>query len=199
VPVTLFSCDGGSVALPALALVMVDRADGGHLVVNPPRGVWDRTALSPAELTRWSWLVAATARAMLEVLPQLTNGCINYWDAGNWALNDAAPPVGRKTGPAHRKLHMHLLGRSPHSVDPAWRWGEAPRYPLYADRHIWAAGRARFTVDECRAVIGRVQVLLQSVYGVGAESIAPVAACASCRYPVPVAQLGAATRCEECR
>ena len=31
--------------------------------------------------------IVQAGRAMLDVLPQLENGCINYWEAGNWALN----------------------------------------------------------------------------------------------------------------
>lgn len=42
---------------------------------------------------RWSFLVAATGRAMINALPQLEGGCVNYFDAGNWALHDAAPPL----------------------------------------------------------------------------------------------------------
>lgn len=92
---TLFECPGGQVVLPDL--VLVDREDGGHLCVNPPRDVWERGELMPRELTLWSFLVAATGRAMLAVLPQLEGGCINYWEAGNWALNDKPSPRGRRS------------------------------------------------------------------------------------------------------
>ena len=34
---------------------------------------------------------------MIDVLPQLAGGCINYWEAGNWALNDEAEPKGART------------------------------------------------------------------------------------------------------
>jgi hypothetical protein len=36
----------------------------------------------------WSFLVTAAGKAMLDVLPQLQGGCINYFDAGNWQLHD---------------------------------------------------------------------------------------------------------------
>src|SRR5689334_16291033 len=117
-PVTLLTCAGGTLVLPAANLVLVDRADGGNLVVNPPRTVWERSALAPDELTAWSFLVAAAGQAMLETLPQLDRGCINYWEAGNWALNDAADPPGPKTAPEHRQVHMHLLGRSRFASSP---------------------------------------------------------------------------------
>jgi hypothetical protein len=74
----LFTCAGGVVMLPDDQLVFVDRRDGGHLIVNPPRVVWERGELTAEELTRWSFLVAATGNAMLDVLPQLDGGCINY-------------------------------------------------------------------------------------------------------------------------
>src|SRR5688500_17859844 len=60
---------GGTVALPELPLL--DRADGGHLVVHPQRPVWERSLLTARELASWSRLVAATGAAMLECLPQL--------------------------------------------------------------------------------------------------------------------------------
>ena len=85
--------------LPDEKLVLVDRSDGGNLIVNPPRDVWERSELTPAELVAWSFLVAATGRAMIDVLPQLEGGCVNYWEAGNWALHHDAEPAGPKTAP----------------------------------------------------------------------------------------------------
>ncbi|MGZ5446485.1 MAG: hypothetical protein ACXWLY_31685 [Thermoanaerobaculia bacterium] len=79
--ITLFTSSGGSIVLPEL--VLVDREDGGNLIVEPPRDVWERSELTAEELTLWSFLIAATGRAMLDVLPQLEGGCINYWEAGN--------------------------------------------------------------------------------------------------------------------
>jgi hypothetical protein len=163
VSLTLFECTGGRVVLPDL--VLVDRGDGGHLCVNPPRDVWERGELDPRELTSWSFLVAATGKAMLAVLPQLEGGCINYWEAGNWALNDEAEPRGPKTAPKHRRVHLHLFGRSRHATHPSWRWGEAPRFPDFADRTAWASGFEPLTVTECRAVVERTAALLSSDYG----------------------------------
>ena len=93
---------GATVCLPDPATIMIDRADGGQLVVNPPRARLGAHGVGRPGARRWNVLVAATARAMLECLPQLHGGCINYWDAGNWALNDAADPAGPKAGPDHR-------------------------------------------------------------------------------------------------
>src|SRR5258707_6571612 len=74
----LFSCRGGHLALPERGAALVSREDGGNLLVNPPRDVWERGQLTPAELMHWSFLVAAAGQAMLTVLPQLDGGCINY-------------------------------------------------------------------------------------------------------------------------
>ena len=160
VTVTLLETAGGRVIVPEL--VLIGRNDGGHLVVNPPRDVWERGELSKDELMQWSFLVAATGSAMLEVLPQLDGGCINYWEAGNWALNDEAEPKGRKRARDHRSVHMHLLGRS----RSAATWGESPQFPPFAERKAWAAHNAPLTPEECRAVVERAAAILEQRYGV---------------------------------
>ncbi|MEZ5293952.1 MAG: hypothetical protein R2745_22910 [Vicinamibacterales bacterium] len=189
---------GGAVSLPDPATIMIDREDGGQLVVYPPRPVWDRTALSHAELLDWTRLVAATARAMLESLPQLAGGCLNYWDAGNWALNPAADPPGPKTGPAHRRLHLHLCGRSPNSADPSWPWGEAPTFPPFSDRFSWSLGKRALTAAECVAVVDRAREVLRDVYATGDTGGLEAGTCRGCGYPTPSVDL-ADTRCPTCR
>jgi len=165
-PQVLHRCVGGTIVLPAAGLVLVDRADGGNLVVNPPRAVWERSCLGKDELIAWSCLVAATGQAMIDALPQLDGGCVNYWEAGNWALNDAADPHGPKTAPDNRQVHMHLLGRSRDAASADWRWGEAPRFPRYAERLEWAAKHERLTEAECTAVVQRARDVLRDKYGI---------------------------------
>jgi hypothetical protein len=193
----LMRSTGGSVCLPDPATIMIDRADGGQLVVYPPRRVWDRTALSRDELTAWNLLVAAAAKAMLDVLPQLDGGCLNYWDAGNWAVNDAAPPVGAKAGPAHRVLHLHLCGRSRHSTDPSWAWGESPFFPRYDDRFAWSRGKRPLAAEECRAIVERTTVVLRETYGVFDALGIVTGSCADCGYPTPAGELSG-DRCTAC-
>jgi hypothetical protein len=101
---------------------------------------------------------------MLETLPQLDDGCINYWDAGNWALHRDAPPQGDKVGRLHRHLHMHLLGRSRRATSASWQWGEAPRFPRFADRSAWAAAHEPLTDEECQAIGARTRLVLNTVY-----------------------------------
>jgi hypothetical protein len=184
-PHTLFSCAGGDLVLPQAGSVLVGREDGGHLVVNPPRPVWDRSELPAQELRQWSCLVAAAGAAMLAELPALADGCINYWDAGNWALNEAADPPGPKTGLHHRRLHLHLLGRSPRAQDPDWRWGEAPRFPPFAERQAWAAPHPALDAEECVRVVLRCRHTLGAKYGFDASALRPWHSCPQCGYPTP--------------
>jgi hypothetical protein len=146
----LFTCAGGRVVLPLQPLL--DRRDGGHLIVTPPRDVWERSVLNREELAGWSELVAATGGAMLETLPQLEGGCVNYWEAGNWSLHDDTEPRGPKNAREHRHVHLHIFGRSRTAVHPAWQWGEAPRFPSFADRMSWAAPFRPLDDDECARI-----------------------------------------------
>ena len=160
----LLNCSAGMVTLPPTTLN--DRHDGGHLVVNPPREVWERSALNPTELTAWSFLVAATGRAMLDVLPQLAGGCINYWEAGNWALHDLAAPPGAKNPQEHRRVHLHVFGRSRTATDTDWRWGESPKFPDYVDSKTWAAKFTRLNEHECNAIREQIEKILIEKYGI---------------------------------
>ena len=156
------SCAGGAVVVPEHPFI--DRADGGHLVVNPAREVWDRSDLSCDELMQWAALAAAAGWAMLNALPQLADGCINYWDAGNWALHEDAVPAGPKRPGAHRKVHLHLLGRSRTASHPSWRWGEAPLWPRFADRVRWAESFDPLTAKERSAIAKLIAGRLESAY-----------------------------------
>jgi len=197
---TLFRCDGGELVLPDAGATLATRLDGGNLLVNPPRPVWERSELTADELTLWAFLVAAAGASMLDALPQLEGGCINYWEAGNWALNDAAEPAGRKRPSEFRRMHLHLLGRSPRATRPSWRWGESPRFPTFAERHSWSAGLERLRADECRAIVRQVEERLLSRYRVDRSRLQPWAPCPACGYPGPVTQEEGATAppCREC-
>jgi hypothetical protein len=196
---TLFACEGGRIALPDRKLVLVSRQDGGNLCVIPPREVWERCELTPVELTLWSFLVAAAGKAMLDSLPQLAGGCVNYWEAGNWALHDRAEPAGPKTAKEYRKVHLHLLGRSRTAADPSWKWGEAPKFPNFVERHAWASEFERLSREECRDIVAAAEHLLQTRYGLHDSHITPNSGCRSCGYPTPKRQGDEQHICEECR
>jgi hypothetical protein len=189
----LLQSAGGVLTLPDRASLLVSRENGGNLVIYPPRAVWERSELTASELASFACLVAAAGRAMIDELPQLAGGCVNYWEAGNWALNDEAEPRGRKQARAHRQMHLHLLGRSPASTDPACAWGESPRFPAFAERLAWAARFARLSAAECTAIVGRTDALLRSKYGSAAGEITGWSPREGCGYPSP------RECCEECR
>ena len=193
--IQLFSCGGGHLILPDSHLVLVSRMDGGNLVVNPPVTVWERSELTRDQLIMWAFLVAAAGRAMLDSLPQLEGGCINYWEAGNWALNDDAEPKGLKIARQHRKVHLHLLGRSPASTDPSWKWGESPTFPRFSERDSWASNYERLSADECRRIVAQTETLLKTYYGLKDSQITPWTLCTNCGYPVS----GSGALCVECK
>jgi diadenosine tetraphosphate (Ap4A) HIT family hydrolase len=194
---TLFTCQGGDMILHSS--VFLSREDGGHLLVMPPRSVWERYELTPVELTLWSFLVAATGRAMLETLPQLEGGCLNYFEAGNWALNDQAEPKGPKTAKAYRNVHMHILGRSRTATDPSWRWGEAPKFSDYVDRLSWTSGHERLRAEECQEIVTRTATLLKTYYGMHDSHLTPWSLCSECRYPIATGNEQETMLCEECQ
>lgn len=140
----------GRVTVPSMPLI--DRGDGGHLVVHPRSEVWERNQLDKDELVSWGLLVAATGAAMLECLPQLQEGCVNYWEAGNWSLHHDAEPRGPKSTKEHRRVHLHIFGRSPTAVSEHWQWGEAPAFPRFADRIDWARRFTALTPEECALI-----------------------------------------------
>jgi diadenosine tetraphosphate (Ap4A) HIT family hydrolase len=199
VSLILFACEGGHLVLPDRGSLLLGRESGGHIIVLPPRQVWERSELTPGELGCFAFLVAAAGRAMIDTLPQLEGGCVNYFDAGNWALNDEAEPKGRKIASAHRKMHQHLLGRSPASTDPSWQWGESPRFPAFAEKDSWAAGFERLTAAECYQVVSRADALLRTKYGLLSGQIAAWSPCDVCAYPTPVVSGEAHHVCAGCR
>jgi diadenosine tetraphosphate (Ap4A) HIT family hydrolase len=158
----LFQNECGEILRPTT--VLNDRKSGGHLIVNPPRSVWERSELTPEELASWSFLVAATGEAMLESLPQLEGGCINYWEAGNWSLHHDAEPRGEKWPRESRRVHLHLFGRSRNSSDGDWAWGESPFFPPFKDRLEWAARHEPLNESECAAIVERVKAILTTKY-----------------------------------
>ncbi|MEQ1923391.1 MAG: hypothetical protein ABL952_12865 [Pyrinomonadaceae bacterium] len=192
--IKIFKCIGGEVVVPNNESVLVDAQDGGNLVIQPPRPVWERGELNHLELTNWAFLVAATGRAMLETLPQLENGCINYWEAGNWALNEQAYPTGVfKTAKEYRKVHLHLLGRNPKSTNPDLKWGEAPRFPDFNNRFAWAKNNERLTAEDCLEIVRYVKTCLTENYGFRTNEIEEFLLCQICGYPI----VGSCAECHQ--
>jgi diadenosine tetraphosphate (Ap4A) HIT family hydrolase len=76
----------------------VDRADGGHIKIEPKVPVEDRTKLSPALAKEFMMLTMAAGEAMTIALQKrgIDIGRINYQDMGNWVST----------------FHMQIYGRA---------------------------------------------------------------------------------------
>ena len=83
---------------------MVDRGDGGHIVITPKIPVTDRQQLSAKLAIELIRLTILAGQAMTTVMN--TNGVdigrINYQDNGNWTV----------FRPEGSFLHVHLYGRA---------------------------------------------------------------------------------------
>src|SRR3954470_19038150 len=83
---------------------LVDREDGGHIIISPKVKVRTRQDLEPALAIELMRLTIVTGEAMTKVLTRngVPIGRINYQDNGNWSVHKPEGP----------HLHIHLYGRS---------------------------------------------------------------------------------------
>jgi diadenosine tetraphosphate (Ap4A) HIT family hydrolase len=83
---------------------LVDRGDGGHIVINPKVRVTNRQQLSPKLAIELMRLTLLTGQAMTTVMNAngVDVGRINYQDNGNWTVFH----------PEGSFLHIHLYGRA---------------------------------------------------------------------------------------
>jgi hypothetical protein len=95
-------------------------------------------------------------------------------------------------------MHLHLLGRSPASTDPACV-GESPRFPAFAEREFVGAAFERLTAGECYDLISRADALLRTTYGLMSGQIAKWSPCGQCGYPRRSRSASRRTCAAECR
>jgi diadenosine tetraphosphate (Ap4A) HIT family hydrolase len=98
---------------------LVDRADGGHVAINPKFTVSTRQGLTPRqaiELMRLS-IVAGEAMTKTMIAQGIEVGRINYQDNGNWS-------VFKPGGP---QLHLHIYGRARNAR--IQKYGQACYFP----------------------------------------------------------------------
>ncbi len=103
---------------------LVDRDDGGHVVIQPRRRIRSRQDLSPEQAIEFIRLTLIVGEAMTLGLSKqgVPIGRINYQDSGNWS-------VFKPEGPF---FHYHLFGRSLEARHQ--KYGEALHFP-HRDRH----------------------------------------------------------------
>ena len=103
---------------------LIDRNDGGHVVINPIVRISDRqqfTARQAIEFMRLS-IVAGQALTFVMRKNGVDVGRINYQDNGNWG-------VFKPEGPA---FHLHLYGRATNAKFQPY--GQACYFP-HIDQH----------------------------------------------------------------
>jgi len=87
---------------------LVDRADGGHITIDPKIAIRSRQLLSARQSIELMRLIAVAGEAMATVMQRngVDIGRINYQDNGNWG-------VFQPEGP---QFHYHLYGRARNAV-----------------------------------------------------------------------------------
>ncbi|HYF31149.1 MAG TPA: hypothetical protein VD993_08525 [Chitinophagaceae bacterium] len=113
----IFESENFTVTAPENPLV--DRADGGHIVINPKVKIVDRQQLTAKQAIELMRLTIITGEAMTTVMNMngVDVGRINYQDNGNCG-------VFLPEGPA---LHIHLYGRAKSAK--YHRYGQACFFP----------------------------------------------------------------------
>lgn len=94
----------GSFVVLSAETPLVDREDGGHIIIEPRIKISTRQALSAKQAIELMRLTIVVGEAMEKIMNQngVDIGRINYQDNGNWS-------VFKPQGP---HLHYHLYGRA---------------------------------------------------------------------------------------
>lgn len=131
---------------------LVDRAEGGHITIDPKAAVCTRQELTPMQAIELMRLIAVAGEAMTVVLRRhgVDMGRINYQDNGNWA-------VFKPEGP---KLHYHLYGRAKSAV--AQRYGQSLYFPHKDERPEFYQNLQPLTHDDVEAIGREIASLLQT-------------------------------------
>jgi diadenosine tetraphosphate (Ap4A) HIT family hydrolase len=146
----LYEDDLVRIIIPSQAHISPE--DGGHLIVEPRIPHTGIEACSRELRYRLIDAVAAASAAMLS-LPHMAGGIVNVQDNGNWFDRDG-------TGRSPKRLHIHIYGRAPGATEQ--KFGEALRFPAYAERH--KAARQPFQGEDeqflHKEIISRMKTML---------------------------------------
>jgi hypothetical protein len=129
---------------------LVDRLDGGHVVINPIVRVADRQQLAPYQAIEFMRLSIVTGGAMTTVLRKhgVNIGRINYQDNGNWG-------VFTKEGPY---FHLHLYGRA---IDAKiQKYGQACFFPHRNEQPEFYSNLKPLTPEDISALRREIENLL---------------------------------------
>jgi len=84
--------------------LLIDRQDGGHLMIKPKTDFSDRSSLPPEQALEYLFMSRAAARAFVEVMNEsgIQVERLNHMDMANWRLlTDKSP-----------RFHEHIFGRA---------------------------------------------------------------------------------------
>jgi diadenosine tetraphosphate (Ap4A) HIT family hydrolase len=103
---------------------LVDRQDGGHIIIDPKTKIRNRQQLRPDLAIELMRLTMVTGESMQTVLRHngISIGRLNYQDNGNWSVLKPEGPL----------LHIHIYGRAVDAkIQP---YGQALFFP-HRDTH----------------------------------------------------------------
>jgi len=129
---------------------LIDRDDGGHIVVNPVVKISDRQQLTVRQAIEFMRLSIVAGQALSSVMRKngVNVGRINYQDNGNWGVFKPGGPV----------FHLHLYGRATNAKFQPY--GQACYFP-HIDQHPDFYARLRpLTEADIRGMRKEVQNLL---------------------------------------
>jgi len=103
----------------AVARPLVDREDGGHIVINPKVRIENMQQLTPTQATELIRLTMVVGEALTIVMNRhgVDVGRINYQDNGNWGVFNPEGPY----------CHMHIYGRAKSAKYQ--KYGQALNFP----------------------------------------------------------------------
>lgn len=144
-----FESENFVVRLPSLPLV--DRKDGGHLLIFPKVKVVNRQALSVRQAIELMRLTIVAGEAMTRVLIKhgVDIGRINYHDDGNWS-------VFKPGGPC---LHVHLYGRAKSAK--VQKYGQALYFPHKEENPEFYKNCKSLTKRDVSAITSEIKKLLK--------------------------------------
>lgn len=131
---------------------LVDRTDGGHIIIDPKAAAPNRQSLTPPQAIELMRLTLVAGEAMTVVLRKhgVDIGRINYQDNGNWS-------VFKPEGP---RLHYHLYGRAKGAV--VQRYGQSLHFPHKDEAPAFYRTFRPLTNDDVEAVGREMASLLQT-------------------------------------
>jgi len=126
---------------------LVDREDGGHIVITPRNRIPDRQALTATQAIEFMRLTMVVGEAMAAVMTRhgVNMGRINYQDNGNWSVFKPGGPY----------FHLHLYGRA--TTARTQKYGQTLNFPHrdeYPEQYRDLKPLSRHDVSELNKEIG---------------------------------------------